>query len=129
MLAKSKILVVDDDKEMTVLLQDFLTRQGYSVTTAASGPMALKLLHASRDPASPDLVISDVLMNPMTGIELTKQLLTEHPRLRVVLMSSFGDGEVKREALASGARAYLHKPFPLSQMAKVVKEQLTKKAG
>ncbi len=128
MLAKSTILVVDDDQEMSSILQDFLTRQGYAVTTAPSGAMALKLIQ-SLTHSSPDLIISDVIMDPINGIELTKHLLIEQPKINIVLMSSFGSGEVEKEALASGAKAYLHKPFQLSQMAKVVKEHLTKKAG
>ena len=129
MLPKQKILVVDDDCQMNHLLRDFLTRQGYSVTTANSASNALRMIQAlaTNNAPAPDLVISDVIMGSMSGLDLTKQLKSSLPKLPVVLMSSFGNGDIEREAFASGAKAYLPKPFQLSQMAKVVQEQLQKK--
>lgn len=125
-MKKLEILVVDDDDEMSLLLRDFLSRQGYHVTTAPSAPSALRLMKRFPHPYQPDLVISDVMMGAMSGIDLTKELLQENPQLPIVLFSSLGYGQIEKEALACGARAYLHKPFPLSEIARIVLETLPK---
>jgi DNA-binding NtrC family response regulator len=127
MLGKQQILVVDDDAEMKLLLCDFLTRQGYNVKTASSGTAALNLLSSLPVDEAPNLVLSDVKMGSMSGIDLTKRILTEHPKLPVVLFSAFWNGELEIEALRSGARRFLRKPFPLGEIARTVNEELKKR--
>lgn len=115
-----KILVVEDDPEMKSLLRDFLSRQGYGVVTAMSGAGALRLLEGGTFDA--DLVVSDVRMAPMSGLELTRRLSSQSPDVPVVLMSAFGDAELEREALRCGAKRYVKKPFSLLTMEGVVRD-------
>jgi len=127
MLLKPQILVIDDDADMKLLLSDFLSRQGYSVRTASSGLDAFNLLGSLPVNQLPDLVLSDVKMGSLSGIDLTKRLVSKHPNLPVVLFSVFENGELQEEALKCGARRFLRKPFRLGEIAKIVKEELKKK--
>lgn len=120
MVRKQTILVVDDDYEMGVMLSDFLKKQGYAVFTAPSAVVALKMVLAS----PPDLVLSDVVMGTMSGIELATKLHTERPNLPVVLFSSFENNNIVEDAKASGAKGYLKKPFSLTEVAHMIKTQL-----
>ncbi len=127
MKAKPQILVVDDDKEMTAILKDFLTKQGYSVKTASSGSQAYRLFNSPG--TRPDMVLSDVKMGPMSGIDLTKKLMEKDPTLPVVLFSVCDTGELEIESLQSGAAKFLHKPFSLSQIAELVSTELTRRSS
>ena len=122
MLKIKKILIVDDDIEMIALLRDFLQHQGYQVTTTSSVAGALRWLNASSPLEAPDLIVSDVKMGATSGIELSKKILLERPLLPVILYSVFEGHE--KEALQSGARRFLRKPFELSNLAKVIAEIL-----
>lgn len=123
MTPQKTILVVDDDPEMRSLLTDFLSNQGYRVRAVGSGAAALPLILPS-ERNQPDLVISDVQMKPMNGIDLLKRLVTSRPDLPVVMISSFGERDSEREVIAIGAKKFLAKPFPLRELAAVVGQSL-----
>lgn len=127
-MSQIQIAVVDDDPIMHGLLRDFLTRQGYKISNVNSATEALALFLSSTptNPA-PDLVLSDVKMSPLNGIELTKQLLASRPLLPVILFSVYESSELDTEALKAGARRLLKKPFPLAELANAIKAELGKK--
>ncbi len=119
------ILVVDDDAHMTTLLRDFLQKQGYSVTTTFSVEGALTWLDSKIN--RPDLILSDVKMGAVSGIELVKKLAIERPTIPVILFSVFE--ELEKEALRMGAKKFLGKPFSLGELSQAVAEQLCEKNG
>jgi len=123
MKPQMKILVVDDDAAMLSLLKDFLSTLGYRVDAVSSGAAALPFV-LNPDSNTPDLVISDVQMKPMNGIELLRRLKTTHPELPVVMISSFGERDREREVVEMGAKKLLAKPFPLRELALVVEQSL-----
>ena len=123
MSAKVQILVVDDDREMVVLLRDFLTQQGYVVATATSGKSALSSVKKG-NPRTPQLVLSDVKMSPINGLELTAALQLEHPNLPIILFSAYSDGGLAQAATEAGARVFINKPFGLTQMAELIEKEL-----
>lgn len=123
MQSVTKLLVVEDDAAMNLILRDFLNNQGYSVITASSVTGALKSLKASRPEQRPALVLSDIMLGALTGIDLCKKVLLEYPGIPVVLFSVFD--QLETEALQSGARRFLKKPFALEALADVVNEELT----
>ena len=125
MSGKAQILVVDDDREMVVLLTDFLTHQGYEVATANSGKSALNTVRKN-NPLTPQLVLSDIKMSPINGLELTAALQMEHPNLPVILFSAYCDAGLAQAATQAGARVFLNKPFALTQMAELIKKELQK---
>lgn len=116
------ILVVDDDPAMSHILRDFLIRQGYSVAVSSSYIGAMGWMNSLAAHQLPDLVLSDVNLGGPSGIDLAKTLNVEKPAMPVVLFSVF-EG-VEKEALQSGARRFIRKPFSLSSLARVVNEML-----
>lgn len=126
MLAKPQILVVDDDREMLTLLQDFLSRQGYEVSIANNGKNALSFFKKRDLKKIPELVLSDVKMAPVNGLELSVTLQANHPELPVILFSAFANGGLVEASAQAGARRFLRKPFALAHLATIVKEELEK---
>lgn len=114
MALKKKILIVDDEETLTFsLYQSFqLWNQHYDVATAASGDEALKKLTASDF----DLVITDISMPGMSGIELLSQIKAHYPKTEVIIMTAYGSEEKREEALRNGARYYLEKPFEIKEL-------------
>ncbi len=114
MMSKT-ILVVDDEERLTSLLQAYLQQEGYRVVTAANGRQALDAVR--REP--PDLIVLDVMMPEMDGIEFLRVLRTQHSTPVVLLTARVGD-EDKIVGLELGADDYLTKPFrPRELLARV----------
>jgi len=82
-LAKERILIIDDEKNIVTSLQDILSDEGYEVVTANEGLGALELIQA--DP--PDLILLDIWIPGMDGIEVLKVVKTYHPDIEVLVMS------------------------------------------
>ena len=114
------ILVVDDDPGQRSLLRSFLQGQGLTVTVAASAREALDLLDAS----TPDMLISDVRMPGMTGLELLEQVAERYPGLPVLLVTAYADIRDAVGAMRSGAVDYLEKPIDLDELLAAVRRGL-----
>jgi DNA-binding NtrC family response regulator len=110
------ILVVDDDADMRELVQDMLKDRGHQVTTAGSGPEALKLL-GEEDFA---VVLTDLRMKGMQGLELLSEIRRENYDIGVILMTAFGSVETAVEAMKHGASDYLTKPVKKDELVRVV---------
>lgn len=110
---------------MNLLLRDFLKSQGYAVSMATSATIALEFLKSLPRNQQPSLILSDVKLGTVSGIDLCKRIGAEYPLLPVILFSVFD--QLEKEALASGARRFLKKPFPLEKLATVLAEQLNRK--
>lgn len=106
-----KIAVIDDDGEMRSLLTDFLKNQRYDVISFSEAKDAL----AYTGPI--DLVISDINMPGINGLEFTAALKKNHPEIPVILITAFGSIETAIEAMKRGAFDYVTKPFKLAEMA------------
>ncbi len=128
MVARPQILVVDDDREMVFLLKEFLTRQGYDVAVANSGQSALRFFGKGMV-KSPEIVVSDVKMSPVNGLELATALQAHQPNLPVILFSAYANGNLEVAAEEAGAIRFLRKPFGLLEIADLVKEELEKLPG
>ncbi len=118
-----KILVVDDERDICRALEFLLSREGYKVNTAYSGPDALKKLEAEEF----DLVISDLKMEGMTGMELLEKALAMDPTLIFIIMTAFASVESAVEAMKKGASDYLVKPFINEDVKMTVKRLLAHK--
>ncbi|MEW6501669.1 MAG: sigma-54-dependent transcriptional regulator [Thermodesulfobacteriota bacterium] len=112
-----RILVVDDEQNMRVALFEALNRNGHEVQVAESGRMALDMMKK----ATPDLVISDIKMPGMDGIELLRQIKAEWPELPVVIVTGYATVETALEAMKRGAFDYILKPFPVEVIEETVK--------
>lgn len=113
-----RIIVVDDEASMRGLLHDFLRSQGYEVECFATGNAALKRVGEGTPPIT--AVVADIRMAPMNGMELLKKLKEGHSEIPVVLFTSAGGPDQRDEALRGGALSYFTKPFPLSELQRVL---------
>jgi len=111
-----KILIVDDEQNMRVALFEALSRNGHEVAVAENGRMALEMI--ARQP--PELVITDIKMPGMDGLELLRQVKALRPELPVVIMTGFATVDTAVEAMKQGAFDYLLKPFPVEVIEETV---------
>jgi DNA-binding response OmpR family regulator len=105
--SKPHILLVDDETAITDNLNPFLSRSGFTVTTAGDGEEALAKIES--DP--PDLIVSDVLMPKMDGRELLRILRKDDNWVPVILLTQVGEAFERAMALEEGADDYINKPF------------------
>ena len=101
------ILVVDDEKNYLVVLEALLVEEGYQVTTTSSALMALEILKDME----PDLMITDMRMPHMTGLQLVEKAYALYPEVPLIIMTAFGTVENAVEAMKQGASDYILKPF------------------
>src|SRR5574341_1832906 len=119
MESRKRILVVDDEPEITLVLRSGLVKHGYDVRVANEGEAALELFRAW----TPDLVITDLAMPNMSGIELC-QRLRETSAVPIIILSVKGEEATKIEALDAGADDYLTKPFGMGELLARVRAAL-----
>lgn len=109
---KSRILVVDDEESIREFLEIMLKKEGYEVTTAEDGAKAKEILTKK----SFDMVISDMQMPNVTGIELLRHVRESYPDLCFMIITAFGTTETAVEAMKLGAYDYLTKPFKIDEV-------------
>jgi two-component system, OmpR family, KDP operon response regulator KdpE len=116
---RSRVLVVDDEPQITRVLRTVLTSQGYQVQTAAEGESALANFTEFR----PELVITDLYMPHMDGLELCKRIRAMSA-VPIIVLSVKGEERTKVEALDSGADDYVTKPFGMDELLARVRAAL-----
>jgi PAS domain S-box-containing protein len=121
---KEHILVIDDEEIITGMLESILKGLGYQVTISNSGPEALALLEEKTDLF--DVLITDMTMPHLTGLELARKALAIRPDLPIILCTGFSELINKEQARSIGIRAYLMKPVSVREMALTVRQVLTK---
>ncbi|HVP39751.1 MAG TPA: sigma-54 dependent transcriptional regulator [Candidatus Saccharimonadales bacterium] len=120
MPSRAAILVVDDDPVTLDLMREVLDAEGYRVLTARSGAEALELCRGSAF----NLVLSDVRMPGMTGVELMRAVRHESPETVFIVMTAFGTMETAIEAIREGGYDYLSKPFKMEDVRLAVRRAL-----
>ena len=120
---RPRVLIVDDEKFIRDILADFLGMEGYVVRTAEDGAGRAR---ASSNHAHYDLVISDLKMPRMGGIELLEQIGNAAPNALTVIMTGFGTVETAIDAMKRGAYDYILKPFKVEEVIHVVQRGLEK---
>jgi DNA-binding response OmpR family regulator len=118
----ANILVVDDSEAVCKALRDVLTMAGYAVRAAPSGERALQILETARM----DLVITDLKMSGISGIQLLKRIKDKSPATPVVILTGFGDMDSVIEAMRAGVADYLKKPFSVNEVLQVTARELAK---
>ena len=121
-LPPPSILVIDDEESMREFLEILLTREGYQVTLAANGLEALKTAQKSRF----DLVITDLKLPGMDGIEITRKLKEQFPDTEVMVITAFGSTGSAVDAMKAGACDYLEKPFKVEEVKHRVANNLSR---
>ena len=118
-----KVLIVDDERSMREFLAIVLKKEGYAVSVAAHGAEALSAL----DKEIFDLVLSDVKMPGLSGIDVLKAVKAASPSTIVLMMTAFASTDSAVEAMREGAYDYLTKPFKIDEVKLLVKNALEKK--
>jgi response regulator RpfG family c-di-GMP phosphodiesterase len=120
---RPRILVVDDEAVITEILSDFLSMEGWDIETATSGPAALRMFEAG----SVDLMISDLKMPEMSGLELMDEVHKRNENIVVIIMTAFGTVETAIEAMKKGAFDYILKPFKMEEVVQIVRRAIDMK--
>src|SRR6476661_9971695 len=113
-----RVLVVDDEENLRLVLRTLLKRQGYEVETAESGEQALSLV----DTFGPDVILTDVRMPKMGGLDLLATLRAKGNEATVIVMSAYGNVDLALEAMKAGAYDYVSKPFKPDEVLLVLKK-------
>jgi two-component system, NtrC family, response regulator AtoC len=120
MSTMKRILVVDDEESIRISLTSMLRHQGYQVTPAASAAEALDFL--KRGELDIDVVLADVRMPDMDGIELTRRIVSSELPVTIIVMSAYGSVESAMEAMKAGAYDYITKPFKTDEVFMTLKK-------
>ena len=119
---KAKVLVVDDDKLILRFLEEFLTQKGFEPTLATDGKEAESIFSSEEF----DVVLSDVMMPDIDGIELLRRIKEKDPEVPVILITAFGEVETAVEAMKKGAYDYITKPFNYDSLLLALKRAAEK---
>src|SRR2546421_4028785 len=119
----ARLLVADDERSMRELLELVFKREGHQVTVVSNGREALEAMQKS----SFDLIITDVKMPDLTGIELLRAVREQSPETMVIMMTAFATINSAREAFKLGADDFIQKPFDVDEFKLIVRKALEKR--
>jgi DNA-binding response OmpR family regulator len=122
-----KVLIVDDEETLTWSMARSLSKDkdNYEVLIANNGREALNFLEKNRI----DLVISDIRMPDINGLDLLVRIKKEYPQTKVIIMTAYGSADVQKEANQRGSLYYVEKPFEISDLRKIIIDLIGKKKG
>lgn len=120
-MVKKQVMVMDDSRVVELQVRKLLEDSGFEVAVyCENGEEAI----ARYREVLPDVVLADIIMPGIDGLEAAGIILEEHPEARIVMMSSLADEDSLREAQAIGARAFLHKPLERETLVDTLKKAL-----
>src|SRR3989337_939333 len=122
-MPKEKILIVDDEKSIRDFLEIMLKKEGYKVASASSGEEALKVVNQ----INYDLVISDIRMKGMSGVELLKNIKEINPETVVLVVTAYASVDTAIDAMKAGAYDYIAKPFKIEEVKYIIRNALDRK--
>jgi two-component system response regulator (stage 0 sporulation protein F) len=117
---KDKILIVDDQHGIRMLLTEVFSNEGYETFQASNGKMALEITQNH----SPDLVLLDMKIPGMDGIDILKHIKAINPAIMVIMMTAYGELDIIKEATELGAIMHFSKPFDIDEIKLAVNFQL-----
>jgi len=124
MAANALVMVVDDDAQIRGLIHTLLSREGYDVMEAEDGKEALKRL----DEALPDVLIVDMVMPRVGGMEFIEEARKRDPTLSLIMLTGHGTVDAAVEAMRKGARDFIRKPFEVERLTSAVRAALESQA-
>jgi two-component system, response regulator, stage 0 sporulation protein F len=122
---KEKILIVDDQFGIRILLNEVFQKEGYQTFQAANGIQALDIVTKH----DPDLVLLDMKIPGMDGIEILKRMKVIDPDIRVIIMTAYGELDMIQEAKNLGAITHFAKPFDIDDIRTAVRVHMPEKAN
>ncbi|MEC1259246.1 response regulator [Bacillus swezeyi] len=124
-MMNEKILIVDDQYGIRVLLNEVFNKEGYKTFQAANGIQALDIVKKQR----PDLVLLDMKIPGMDGIEILKRMKVIDEEIRVIIMTAYGELDMIQESKELGALTHFAKPFDIDEIREAVKTYLPIKSN
>ena len=124
-MKKDKILIVDDQFGIRILLNEVFQKEGYQTFLAANGVQALDILNKH----NPDLVLLDMKIPGMDGIEILKRMKVIEPDIRVIIMTAYGELDMIQEAKNLGAITHFAKPFDIDDIRTAVRKHIPQKTN
>ncbi|WP_339060850.1 response regulator [Tepidibacillus marianensis] len=115
-----KVLIVDDQFGIRVLLYEVFGKEGYQTFQAANGKEALQIVQNG----SPDIVLLDMKIPGMDGLEILKRIKKIDRNIKVIMMTAYGELDMINEATKLGAITHITKPFDIDQVRAIVRDQL-----
>ncbi len=119
----SKLLIVDDEIDIREFAKSYFKKRNIEVFTASGGAEALEIILMEK----PDLVLLDVRMEQMTGVEVLKELRKKDQSTKIIMVSGVEDEETIKETKALGVVGFIHKPLVLEELEQIVLSELNKK--
>jgi len=121
----NKILIVDDQKGVRRLLEELFKKEGWSVYIASDG---LEAIGAVKE-VIPDIVLMDMKMPNMNGLESSALILNQFPDMRIIMMTAYGEMDVVKKALEAGVKRCITKPFDILSLRDLVNELVMDKVS
>ena len=124
-MMKRRIMIVDDQKGVRRLLEELFKREGWEVYAAADGKEAIEKAVQFQ----PSILLIDMKMPNMNGLEASQKILEKHQELAIIMMTAYGEMEVVKRALESGVRKCITKPFDIlylrDEVNRIVAEEVS----
>lgn len=120
-MGKKKLLIVDDQIGIRILLLEVFATEGYETFQAANGRAALEIVRNH----TPDLVLLDMKIPGMDGLEILKKIKEMNREIKVIMMTAYGELDMIKEATDLGALTHFTKPFDIDEMRVAVNLQLS----
>ena len=122
-MKKLRILVVDDDRGALIIIGAWLENEGYEVFIAANGSEGLDRIEA--EGGDVDLVLSDIIMPVMDGLEMLERLMVRRPEIPVIMISGQDELAIRNKAIENGAKDFLIKPVSFDALRRAIAETMT----
>ncbi len=120
-----KILIVDDQKGVRRLLEELFKKEGWDVNVAADGKEAINKVAEKL----PDIILMDVKMPNMNGLEASQIILENYGTIPIIMMTAYGEIEVVKKALDAGVKKCITKPFDIMVLRDMVNNLITEKTA
>jgi two-component system response regulator (stage 0 sporulation protein F) len=115
-----KVLIVDDQNGIRILLMEVFNSEGYTTMQAPNGKVALEIVRNE----APDLVLLDMKIPGMDGLEILKHIKEINPEIKVIMMTAYGELDMIKQATDLGALMHFTKPFDIDEMRLAVNNHL-----
>ena len=128
-MAKGKVLIIEDEEDVREVLRLHLSEQNYQIIEAENGEEGIKLLKSDNNMINVGVILCDIRMPKVNGIECIKYIRQQAPGIPIVVVTGFPDTEMAIQLLKDGVKDYLVKPVDREKLISVVQKQVAAKKG